>query len=51
LSVIGFFIIGAVVGAVLSVCMSYHAIFVPCLFLFAVFMLMFIREQKSDKEN
>lgn len=41
-SVIGFFVFGAIIGAVLSFCIGYRAIAVPCVLLLAVFMLMFI---------
>ena len=48
LSIISMFILGAVFGAILCMYMKLNAIFVPCIFLFAVFMLMFIKEQKSN---
>jgi len=50
LSVIGFFILGAILGAVLCAYLNFRAIFVPCLFLFAVFMLMFVKDQKLEKK-
>ncbi len=49
LSVIAFFIIGAVVGAVFCNFVGYRAIFVPCLILMGVFMLMFIKNSKTVK--
>lgn len=49
LSVIAFFILGAILGAVICVYLGFRAIFVPCVFLFAVFMLMFIKKQKMEK--
>lgn len=50
LSVIAFFILGAILGAVLCVYMNFRAIFIPCIFLFAVFMLMFIKDQKMENK-
>lgn len=51
LSIIVFFILGAVFGAVLSVCLGYRAIFVPCVFLLAVFILMFKKDHVMIKNT
>lgn len=49
LSIIVFFILGAILGAIISAYLGFRAILVPCIFLFAVFMLMFIKKQKMEK--
>lgn len=49
LSVIGFFIFGAVAGAAVCAFLSYRAIAVPCVLLFIVFMLMFIKDKRKIK--